>query len=155
MLKPGHSEKKRGKKLRNALDPSPQYEFVTSVGPPSSLAKVAASKQVVRIHAMRSFLRQRDANVAGGKSKNADIPRPRESQAPVAGKFKLDTWSRKSSKNKGAAQADTVKEGATVARFDTSPSIQPDLGPFELLNIPLTPQVRRLLYHCKKSNPLS
>lgn len=139
---------KKENKRRKAVDPSPQFEFVTSVGPPSS-SKSAASKQVVRVHAMRSFLRKRDAKVLDKDSNIKKTSSARQSEAPVAGKFKLDLWSRKSSKKKGASREDPVRKMAMAERNDMEgPSIQLDLGPFELLDIPLTPQVRRLLYHC-------
>lgn len=139
---------KRTRKSHNSSKPSPQYEFVTSVGPPTNTSKTAAAKQVVRIHAMRSFLRHRDAGLIDGTSNNRKEPPIHQPQAPMAGKFKLDTWSRKSSKRKGKAQEAVVAK-LTIQQADMElPSIQPDLGPFELLNIPLTPQVRRLLHHC-------
>jgi hypothetical protein len=140
---------KRGTKPRNGFNTGPQYEFVTSVGPHSNTAKIAAAKQVVRIHAMRSFLRQRDAKVLDGESENGGTTPIRQYQAPIAGKFKLDSWSRKSSKRKGKAQDITEEEVTAQQSNEGLPSIRLDLGPFELLNIPLTPQVRRLLHHCK------
>jgi hypothetical protein len=140
---------KKSKRIRNASHSGPQYEFVTSVGPPANTSKTAAAKQVVRIHAMRSFLRQREANLFGGESKNGKTAPIRQFQVPIAGKFKLDTWSRKSSKRRSKAQEATEIEVTAQQTDKKSLSIQPDLGPFELLNIPLTPQVRRLLHHCK------
>jgi hypothetical protein len=147
MLKQAGTEggRKRGKKIRHAVNPVSEYEFVTSIGPPSSTSKTAAAKQVVRVHAMRSFIRQRDAKLLDGGSKSKTIP-SRQTQVPIAGKFKLDSWSRKSSKRRSTTP-EVVEEEATIIN-EKSPSMQPDLGPFELLNIPLTPQVRRLLHHC-------
>lgn len=137
---------KKEKKNQKAVDPGPQFEFVTSVGPPS---QSATSKQIVRVHAMRSFLRQRDAKALDQDSALMKKSSSRQSEAPVAGRFKLDWWSRKSSKKKGASPKGTVKKIAMAEENDNQiPSIQLDLGPFELLNIPLTPQVRRLLHHC-------
>jgi len=147
--------KRRGKKSRHASNPIPEYEFVTSVGPPSKTSKTAAAKQVVRIHAMRSFIRQRDANLLDGGPKNGKAAPTRQSQPPVAGKFKLDSWSRKSSKKKATAQDDVETEVIALVIDEELPFIQPDLGPFELLSIPLTPQVRRLLHHCMKYRMLS
>ncbi|KAE9989238.1 hypothetical protein Vi05172_g4282 [Venturia inaequalis] len=141
----GHKKERKGRKAMNSI---PQFEFVTSVGSPASSAKSAASKQVVRVHAMRSFLRQRDAKTLDHASGNEKASSARQSQAPVTGKFKLDSWSRKSSKKKLASRKDTVKRVAMAEQNDIHvPSIQWDLGPFELLDIRLTPQVRRLLHH--------
>jgi hypothetical protein len=139
---------KKGKKSRSALSSGPQYEFVTSVGAPTNTSTTAASKQVVKKHAMRSFLRQRDVKLINGGSKNAELPRNYPSQAPISGKFKLDSWSRKSSKRK--SRTDEVEEIAATAQQTNEEltSIQPDLGPFELLNISLIPEVRRLLHYC-------
>lgn len=139
---------KKENKRRKAVDPIPQFEFITSVGSPFGL-KSAASKQVVRVHAMRSFLRQRDAKVLNKDSTIRKTSTARQSEAPLAGKFKLDSWSRKSRKEKGALRDDPVRKVAMAEPNEIEvPSIQLDLGPFELLDIPLTPQVRRLLHHC-------
>jgi len=138
---------KSARRKRRDSHSSPQFEFITSVGQLALGSKDAESKQIVRVHAMRSFLRRRQENSIDDRLES-NVSRTAKPQAPSAGKFKLDSWSRKSSKRKSKEQT-TDDEQLISSKWHERALIVPvDMGPFEILNIPLTPQVRRLLHHC-------
>lgn len=73
---------------------TPELKFVTLTGPPSSRSK--ESRLVVRSHAMQAFLRE--------KKNDGRMPRKKEPDSQVKkldealGRFKLASWSRKSTK---------------------------------------------------------
>lgn len=90
---------------------TPELKFVTSTGPPSSRSK--ESRLVVRSHAMQAFLRE--------KKNDGSVPRKREPHSQVKklddalGRFKLASWSRKSTK-----KAPAVAEGKKSAEGGNS-----------------------------------
>ena len=122
----------------------PKFEFVNALGPPKKVLGDHVTRKLVRVHAMRSFLREKES---------ASAPRPLKPQirAPEAdswkanaGKFKLLTWSRKSSHKSTV----TMQEALQKRAKKTGSLLANELGPINVLPIPLSPHIQRLLHHC-------
>jgi len=98
------------KSLSGSPDPDsspspPELKFVTTTGPPSQRSK--ESRLVVRSHAMQAFLREKKSD---GKSTTKKEPEVQvKSLDDAIGRFKLSSWSRKSSK-----KATTTKDEKTL-----------------------------------------
>lgn len=72
----------------------PELKFVTTTGPPSQRSK--ESRMMVRSHAMQAFLLEKRSD---GKSSTKKEPEVQvKSLDDAIGRFKLSSWSRKSSK---------------------------------------------------------
>jgi hypothetical protein len=97
----GDSHSQGSKQVSGAQDEKPlsELQFVTLTGPPSLRSNV--TRTIVRSHAMQSFLHK--------KRQDGGVPARTEPKAPLkgldegAGKFKLASWSRKSSRKSSPA----------------------------------------------------
>jgi hypothetical protein len=78
---------------------SPELKFVTTTGPPSERSK--ESRLVVRSHAMQAFLREKKLDGKASTKKEPDVQV--KSLDEAIGRFKLASWSRKSSKKTSSA----------------------------------------------------
>lgn len=101
-----------GKSISGSPDPdsspsSPELKFVTTTGPPSQRSK--ESRLVVRSHAMQAFLREKKSDGMGSTKKESEVQV--QSLDDAIGKFKLSSWSRKSSK-----KAVTTKDEKALKR---------------------------------------
>jgi hypothetical protein len=93
------------------LEPSPspsELKFVTTTGPPSQRSK--ESRLVVRSHAMQAFLREKKSDGKGSTKKEHEVQV--KSLDDAIGRFKLSSWSRKSSKKVTTTKDEkTLKQG--------------------------------------------
>jgi hypothetical protein len=83
----------------------PELKFVTTTGPPSQRSK--ESRLMVRSHAMQAFLREKKSDGKGSTRKETEVQG--KSLDDAIGRFKLSSWSRKSSK-----KATTTKDEKTL-----------------------------------------
>jgi hypothetical protein len=122
-----------------------KFAFITSTGPPKRASEDEESSRLVRTQAMRSYLNQREANVEFTSPINPISKVAASKRAGSAGKFKLASWSRKKS-SKGRIVSKKTEKHRSPSEMKIA--IMQDLGPFEILKIPLSPLTRRLLNHC-------
>ena len=122
----------------------PRFEFVNALGPPKKVLGDHATRKLVRVHAMRSFLREKESASAPGPPKPQIRALEADSWKANAGKFKLPTWSRKSSHKSTVAMQEALQKGARK----TGSLLAKELGPINVLPIPLSPHIQQLLYHC-------
>lgn len=78
----------------DARSSGPQLAFLTTTGPPSERSQ--ESRYVVRSHAMQAFLQ--DKNAEGRPRRKPNAAMEEKSIGDLKGRFKLQTWSRKSKK---------------------------------------------------------
>lgn len=122
----------------------PKFEFVNALGPPKKVLGDHATRKLVRVYAMRSFLREKESASAPGPPKPQIRVPEADSWKSNAGKFKLPTWSRKSSHKSTV----TMKEALQERARKTGSLLTNELGPINVLPIPLNPHIQRLLHHC-------
>lgn len=85
----------------SSLSP-PELKFVTTTGPPSQRSK--ESRLVVRSHAMQAFLREKKLDGRTPIKKEPEVQV--KSLGDAIGRFKLASWSRKSSKKASSTAKD-------------------------------------------------
>ena len=122
----------------------PKFEFINALGPPKKVLGDHVTRKLVRVHAMRSFLREKESASAPGPPKPQIGAPEADSWKANAGKFKLPTWSRKSSHKSTVAMQEALQKGARK----TSSLLAKELGPINVFPIPLSPHIQQLLYHC-------
>jgi hypothetical protein len=133
----------------------PQLEFITSGGPPRKAREDVASNRLVRAQAMRSYLHQKGSvSIPAVVSKDEAsgtqaISLDGRTQSAGTGKFKLASWSRKNSKSKDR----TMQKSAYKGDSSINLSVPKDLGPLNLLKVPLNLHTRLLLHHCTQIFP--
>jgi hypothetical protein len=143
-----HSKSRRGQNGdQQTKDSISKFKFITSVGPPSKARDDVASSRLVRIHAMRSFLRQRGSDPESGVPRAQTQLMEAEIQKTATGKFKLASWSRKS-KCKVDRKRNDEDERFHSGMFH----VPKDLGPLVILNIPVNQHTYQLLHHCTFKN---
>lgn len=121
----------------------PKFEFVNALGPPKKVLGDHVTRKLVRVHAMRSFLREKESASAPGPPKPQTRAPEADSWKANAGKFKLPTWSRKSSHKSTVAMQEALQKRAGK----TGSLLTNELGPINVLPIPLSPHIQRLLHH--------
>lgn len=131
----------RSKNLRHTS--VPKFEFVNALGPPKKVLGDHVTRKLVRVHAMRSFLREKESASAPGPPKPQIRAPEADSWKANAGKFKLPTWSRKSSHKSTVAMQEALQKRARK----TGSLLTDELGPINVLPIPLSPHIQRLLHH--------
>lgn len=122
-----------------------QFEFITSNGPPSKSGPDDPSRKVIRTKAMRSYLHSRHSNARATNVRVAAL----QSGGKKAGmgRFRLEPELPKVDRSQ-----DYKLDNESQERFDSlTPILQKDLGLVDILNVPLTPNVRQLLFHCQCS----
>jgi hypothetical protein len=153
----------------------PKLEFVTTTGPPSERTK--QSRYVVRSHAMQAFLQEKKGEVKSRAKPNADLED--KNIGDLKGRFKLATWSRKSTK-KSTKEIVPVRDSKS---FGVQPSnrdrkrawftaedllslnllstdvlknnqiVRDSLDGYSSLPMALKSHTKRFLYHCKSLSP--
>lgn len=131
---------------KRKTSPTPKFAFITTTGPPTKAREDEVASRLVRMQAMRSFLTQKESN-----ARTTSPTRPTQvslvsKRVGSAGKFKLASWSRKRSRRGKNIAKEAVEDNESP---HVKTTIGEDLGPFEILQIPLTPLTRRLLHHCQ------
>lgn len=121
----------------------PKFEFINALGPPKKVLGDHVTRKLVRVHAMRSFLREKESASAPGPPKPQIGAPEADSWKASAGKFKLPTWSRKSSHKSTVAMQEALQKGARK----TSSLLAKELGPINVFPITLSPHIQQLLYH--------
>jgi hypothetical protein len=125
---------------------APQLQFIISSGPPAK-AQDDERSRAVRSHAMRYSLQNRSA-ISTEKTPQDKLQGQHYSVAnkPTTGKFKLDSWSRKS-KKKPPIQYQRIT--GTTERSEVGQLLVRDLGPLTPSVIPPRPLTAKLLNHCE------
>jgi hypothetical protein len=131
--------------IKNNEELNPRFAFITTTGPPKKAREDEDSSRLVRMQAMRSFLTQKDSSTSTASSTAVIRLNPTSGKVGNTGKFKLKSWSRKKSSRRSGAAKKSVEDKPS-SQMDLT--IGQDLGPFEILKIPLSPLTRRLLDHC-------
>ncbi|MCJ1385104.1 hypothetical protein MMC17_008223 [Xylographa soralifera] len=91
----------------------PNFEFVTFVGQPSEGSYTAGSRELIRRHAMKDFVRRREAGSSSSSvhpMHKTGLDSTMKSADPnkMIGKFKLLSWSRKKSTRKSSVIGQAV-----------------------------------------------
>jgi hypothetical protein len=146
----GDGHQIQGQDLISNPSTDSNFQFITSLGPPTKARDDVASSRLVRVHAMRSFVRQKASGAESAASRSAQAQQTEaEFQRTATGKFKLASWSRKSNR-KSKVQPDKERNHESE-KFQSSINILElpmDLGPSVALNIVANPQTYRLIHHC-------
>jgi hypothetical protein len=145
----GHGRSSRGAKTTEKQLHVPKFEFITLNGRPDQVR--TEYRKAVRVNAMRYFLQNKKnaASEEGDDSKREDsIPREIIPLKATTGRFKSESWSRKSRKPKSSHALSKTK--SKLRRQDmSSMTIGKDLGLLMSLTIPSTTLTARLLDHCQ------
>ncbi|OCL15216.1 hypothetical protein AOQ84DRAFT_413343 [Glonium stellatum] len=127
----------------------PKFQFVNALGPPKNVSDDHLTRKLVRVHAMRSFLREKESAPApapGPPQLQASSPEVGSWRAGT-GKFKLPTWSRKSTHKSTHKSTISMQEALRKKDGKTGSLLLNELGLINVLPIPLSLHTQRLLYH--------